>query len=130
VHRAQHIARYCCYFLNTYPHVHKWPRKTNKDEESPSREQNVSFYRPACSYNDMKCHLYVISMHTMHTMHHGMASDGAHSIISIVVGSCSNNTSSSGFISEILCTYSTIVYDQFINTATPSYSTKSTTYRW
>jgi len=34
--------------------LHKWPWNTNKDEE---RELNLTFYRPVCAYNNMKCHL-------------------------------------------------------------------------
>jgi len=61
-------------------------------------------------------------------INHGMALYCAHSIISIVVGSSNNNTSSRGNISGVLCTYSTPAYhyEQFINTAAPWNSTNST----
>ena len=59
-------------------------------------------------------------------INHGMALYYAHSIISIVVGSSNNNTSSMGIISGVLCTILTPLYEKFTNTATPSYSTKST----
>jgi hypothetical protein len=78
------------------------------------------------AFTDPYTHTIIWNAIYRSTTHHGMVLYCAHSIISIVVGSSNNNTSSRGIISEILCTILTPLYEKFINTATPSYSTKST----
>ncbi len=77
------------------------------------------------AFTDLQAHTTIWNAIYISTTHDGMASDGAHSIISIVIGSTNNNTSSRGIISGILCTYSTSVYKEFINIVTPANSAKS-----